>query len=798
MTSKNNGLAVSKGLKRILEIFLAGGLLCVLAVVGLYLYIAPQLPNTDALRDVKFQLPLSVYSRDGKLIAQFGEKKRSPINIEDTPSQLIQAVLAAEDDRFFEHPGVDYQGLLRAAIALLRTGEKRQGGSTITMQVARNFFLSSEKTFLRKFKEIFLALKIEHALSKEAILELYLNKIYLGHRAYGIGAAAQVYYGKPISELNLAQQAMIAGLPKAPSTYNPLTNPDRAMARRNYVLRRMYEQKYIDREHYQLALNEPVTARLHRSAIELKAPHVAEMVRHAMHQRYGEEAYTSGYKVFTTVDSRLQAAANHALQRTLHEYDERHGYRGPEGQIDVKQAPAEWDAQLASIPPIGDTLPAVVVSVAEKSAKIYLGRSQTAELLWKKLKWARPYVSENRAGAAPKSAQEILQPGNIIRVRQIDEKEWALAQVPQAEGALISINPTDGGIVALVGGFDFFQSKYNRAVQAQRQPGSGFKPILYTTALEEGFTTASIINDAPVIYEDPYLAKAWRPENYSGKFYGPTRLRVALRKSRNLVSIRLLREVGIDKVIATAIRFGLKPRQLPYSLTLALGSGTATPLDMARVYAVFANGGFLIEPYFIERIESADGRVIEETMPKRVCSECDTALPPFPNQAPRVISPQIHYLMNSLLRDVISHGTAKGALQLKRSDLAGKTGTTNEQRDAWFNGFNPSLVAVSWVGFDDPKPLGHGETGAKAALPMWMYYMEQALRGIPERPLRQPEGLITARIDPDTGLLARPDDKRAVFEIFRTELAPKTFSPRYVSNPDGLKDAGPAPIQSLF
>lgn len=761
----------------------------------LYRHISPQLPDIDVLRDVNYQIPLKVYSRDKKLIAQFGEKKRIPIKIADVPEKLIQAFLGAEDDRFFEHPGVDYQGLLRALIEFIRTGEKRQGGSTITMQVARNFFLTPEKTFMRKIKEIFLAIKIEHGLEKAQILELYLNKIYLGHRSYGIGAAAQLYYGKKLDELDIAQMAMIAGLPKAPSRFNPITNPQRALTRRNYVLKRMHKVGFISSQKYQNTLNEPTTAKLHAPLIEAQAPFLAEMVRKEIVRQFGEEAYTQGFRVYTTIDSRLQSYARTALRETLHEYDERHGFRGPQTHID--QQSDQWFKQLENFQRIGDTIPAIVTEVSEKSIQVSLANLETMEILWEGLKWARKYRSINSRGTAPKSASEIVSIGDIIRIRATSNQQLRLAQVPKTEGAFVSINPYDGSIAALTGGFDFFNGKYNRATHAKRQPGSGFKPILYTKALEEGFTTASIINDAPVVFDESTLETEWRPQNYSGKFYGPTRLRVALRKSRNLVSIRLMREIGINKIIDSGIRFGLPKKQLPKSLSLALGSGSASPLQMARVFAVFANGGFLVTPYFIKRIDTSKGETIFRAKPIFACSYCKPNNVPPEQLASRVISPQINYIINSLLQDVVRNGTARRALKLNRSDLAGKTGTTNEQRDAWFNGFNLSLVAVAWVGFDSSKPLGNGETGGKAALPMWMNYMEKALKDVPEMLLEQPEGIITVRIDPETGLLAHPTQD-GILEIFHENNAPTTLTPlKYPDNPE-FDDSGETEIETLF
>ena len=784
----------------VLSILTLAGILSV-GVVFFFAYhhIYLKLPDIDVLRDVRYQIPLAVYSKNGKLIAQFGEKKRTPITTAEAPEKLIQAVLAAEDDRFFDHPGVDYQGLLRAAVKYILTGKKRQGGSTITMQVARNFFLTPEKTFLRKIKEIFLAIKIENELSKYAILELYLNKIYLGHRAYGVGAAAQVYYGKKLDELSLAQLAMIAGLPKAPSIANPITNPQRAVDRRNYVLRRMRELDLITLKQFQNGVKQPVTARLYTVSVEAIAPYIAEMVREEMFLKYGDKAYTEGYKVHTTMESKSQEYARTALQTALNEYSERHGFRGSHGRIDVagKDFEVQWLKQLENQKTIGNTVPGVVTSVGTNSVQVLLADAQTIEIQWPGLKWARKYRSTNNRGPIPKSASDIVQEGDIIKVRLSSDNEWRLAQVPSIEGALVSLNPYDGSIVALMGGFDFYQSKYNRAVQAKRQPGSGFKPIVYTKALEEGFTAASIINDAPVVFDASTLETEWRPKNYSGKFYGPTRLRVALRKSRNLVSIRLARELGIASVIDSGMRFGLPEKQLPQTLSLALGSGSASPLEMARVYAAFANGGFLIEPYLIDRIETVKGEVVYQASPKIACYNCDENGIPVQQRAPRVMSRRVNYLMNSLLQDVVKNGTGRRALELNRTDLAGKTGTSNQQRDAWFNGFNLSLVTIAWVGFDSSKPLGFGETGGRAALPMWINYMKHALNDVPEVLAELPEELVSVRIDPETGLLA-PPAQEGIFEIFRTENVPIGIAPSPQQSGLNSDGSNQQEIQSLF
>jgi penicillin-binding protein 1A len=783
---------------------LAAGLILLAAA---YFYIAPQLPPIDRLKDVQLQVPLRIYARDGELIAEFGEQRRKPLHYRELPEVVIDAILATEDDRFFEHPGVDYQGLLRAAVELVRTGQKLQGGSTITMQVARNFFLTNEKTYLRKLTEIFLALKIERHLSKQEILELYLNKIYFGHRAYGIAAAAEVYYGLPIQELSVAQVAMIAGLPKAPSANNPVSNPARALVRRNYILGRMYVLGAIDSAVYSAAVEEPDNASLHNATPEVSAPYVAEMVRSYMVDQYGDEAYTGGYRVITTLSGVRQRAASDAVRTTLLEYERRHGYRGVEGHVQLpdQHGEADYSALLAGHGSVGGLRAALVLELGEQSARIYIGGIGQFNLDWQALSWARKYITVNQRGPELKSAKELLAPGDLIRVQSLPDGGWMLAQIPLVSGALVSLAPSDGALQALVGGFDFDTSKFNRALQARRQPGSSFKPFVYSAALAKGYTLASVFNDAPVVFDDPSLETTWRPENYSGKFYGPTRMREALTHSRNLVSIRLIQAIGPGYAADYAERFGFRVDQLPRNLSLALGSGAATPMEMARAYSVWANGGFLIEPYFISEIRDADGAVVFSASPAVACLECkdvsavevgagdiasesadmftvdkDAQVEPGVQMehkyASRVVDYDNVYLMTSMLQDVIKRGTARRALALGRQDLSGKTGTTNDQRDAWFCGFNSQLVTTVWVGFDQMTQLGAGETGGKAALPMWLGYMRVALQGVPESTLPQPPGLVTVRIDAKTGLRLPSGQAGGLFELFRPESAPQHYS----------------------
>jgi len=743
--------------------------------VGTYLHFRSEIPSIDNLREIQLQVPLRVYSADDKLIAQYGEKRRYPARYDEIPEQMVNAFLAAEDQHFFIHHGIDPLGLMRAAVTLITTGEKRQGGSTITMQVARNFYLTRQRTFTRKIREIILALHIEQELTKEEILELYLNKIYLGHRAYGIKAAAEVYYGKSLDELNLAQIAMIAGLPKAPSRYNPITNPERALQRRNYVIRRMQDLGYISQQQANEALQAPVTASLHAADVEVEAPYLAEMVRNHMLQTYGDDAYTGGFKVYTTVSSKLQEAANLALRKALVSYDRRHGWRGAEARMkSLPESNRERDALLAKHPAVADLLPALVVKVGKKEVEVYAGRAGTIILPWKGLSWARPYIDVNHRGPKPKSAGDILKVGDLVRIQHWQDEEgesyWRLAQVPEVSGALVSLDPENGAILALTGGYDFYSSKFNRVTQARRQPGSGFKAIVYSAALDAGFTAASVINDAPVVIEDDGSGESWRPENYSGKFFGPTRLRLALTKSRNLVSIRLLRSMGIEHTLEYARRFGFDPEQLPHGLSLALGSGEATPLQMARAYAVLANGGYLIEPWFINRIER-NGELLFEARPL-VAGDCvqnteeeDSEQECLP--APRTLDPENRYIMYSMMQDVITQGTGWRAKKLGRKDLAGKTGTTNQQRDAWFNGYNQHIVTIAWVGFDDNRELGKGEVGGKVALPAWIEFMKVALEDIPDDPPDMPDSLVTVRIDKNTGLRVSGRRKNTMFEVFR-------------------------------
>ncbi|MAX90727.1 MAG: peptidase [Pseudomonas sp.] len=769
-----------------------------LSLSGAFLYLSPNLPSVDSLRSIQLQIPLRVYSQDDKLIAEYGEMRRSPINFDQIPKDFIAALLSAEDDNFANHYGVDVSSLMRAATQLLKTGHIQTGGSTITMQVAKNYFLTSERSFSRKINEILLALQIERELSKDEILELYVNKIYLGNRSYGIEAAAQVYYGKSIGELSLGQLAMIAGLPKAPSAFNPLANKERAKERRDWILGRMYRLGKLDEARYQQALAEPVDASYHGYSPELDAPYIAEMARAEMVGRFGSTAYTDGFRVYTTPSSERQIAANQALIQGLIEYDQRHGYRGPEAHL-TGMNQADWLKQLGDYRSQSGLQPAVVSRVSNDSVQAILRDGSEHSVSWESMKWARPFINTNSLGPRPKTPSEVVKPGDVIRIRFVDG-EALFSQIPQAQGALVSLDPLDGSIEALTGGFSFGQSNYNRAIQAKRQPGSSFKPFVYSAALDAGFTPATLVNDAPIVFVEEGLDRVWRPKNDNNTFLGPIRLREALYKSRNLVSIRLLQTLGIPQTIDYIKRFGFKPEDLPANLSLALGTATLTPMEIATGWTAFANGGYKIEPYLIERIEDRDGKVIFSADPVRVPerdiaqqfsaddneqtavayaqtdsfiddNSSEPARQP-PRHAEQIIDDRTAYIMTSMLQDVIKRGTGRRALAMGRGDIAGKTGTTNESKDSWFSGYNADIVTTVWTGFDQPQSLGRHEYGGTVALPIWMKYMSTVLEGEPEHAPAEPEGILTLRIDPESGRAAAPGTPDAYFEIFRSEDSP--------------------------
>lgn len=746
------------------------------ALVCTYVYLLPSLPTLEAMRNHDLQVPLRVYSRSGQLMAQIGEQRRIPIDYDQIPDLVRKAFVAAEDDRFFQHHGFDWSGVLRSLATNVAEGRTAQGASTITMQAARNVFLTQDRTLRRKLQEIFLTMRLEREFSKEEILGLYLNVINFGKRSYGIAAAAETYFGKTLDQLTLAEIATLARVPQSPSNKNPIVAPEEAAQRRMYVLRRMLELGFIDQATHDTAAHEVVRARVHSPLFEIEAPYVAEMVRLEIIRRFGAAAQNEGYKVYTTLDTRLQAAANRALRLGLIEYDRRHGWRGAQNKVTLSGAEDETalNALVDEYPAVGSLTPAVVVSVEDKAARVHVKGRGLATIGWDGMSWARRKETDQKTGADPRSASEIVSRGDIVYVVTANNLAQ-LAQLPEAEGALVAIDPDDGAIAALVGGFDYFDKalgKFNRVTQARRQPGSGFKPFLYSAALENGFTASSVIMDAPIIIDDPGMEEAWRPENSSREFAGPMRLREALVKSRNLVSIRILQAMGTKAAIAHATLFGFARAALPVNLTLALGTMSATPLEVATGYAVFANGGYKVEPYFIDRIEDPEGEVVYQATPKLVCAPCDQSVLPQEQIAPRAISAQNAWLMDSMMAEVITRGTGRRALALGRGDLGGKTGTTNDSKDTWFNGFNRQLVGTVWVGYDQERSLGESEEGSRTAVPIWVHFMREALKHVPQLTRPMPDGLVQVRISPRTGAMASADDESAIFETFMTDKLP--------------------------
>ena len=798
----------------VLTLLGSGGFLVVASC--LYLYLSPKLPSVEELKEIELQIPLRIHSQDLKVIAEFGEKKRSPVRFEEIPQPMIDAFLAAEDDSFFEHRGIVISGLARAAVELVTTGSIRSGGSTITMQVARNFFLSKRQEFTRKFNEILLAFRIEEELSKQEILSLYTNKIYMGNRAYGVGAAAQVYYGKTLDQLSLGEIATIAGLPKAPSRYNPLANAERATQRRDWILGRMLSLGNINQSEYQAAKAEVDEASYHGSISEMDAAYAAEMVRQEVVSKFGLKAYTEGYTAITTLDSALQSHAVTALQAGIMAYDQRHGYRGVEQKALGQDS---WAEVLRKTPIYGGLEPAIITEVADDHLQL-----ATKDGLGLPLNWAdgldglRTYRTVNARSAPITAATDLFVVGDLIRIQRHLDDRVSLAQLPEAQAAMVTLAPNNGGIKALVGGFDYRQSRFNRITQATRQPGSNFKPFIYTTALSSGFTAASIINDAPVVFDDSKLEDTWRPENDGGKFYGPTRLREALYRSRNLVSIRLLRRMGIDRTLEGLQSFGFKTSEMPLDLSLALGSHALTPLEIAAGYAVFANGGFQVNPYILDKVIDRHGTIIYQATPATACNPCvetvanDTSksidfqleellnnlaqesLPDNEKEswevikqalqttsnvsavpATQVIDEQTAFLIDSMLKDVILRGTGVKAKILNRTDLAGKTGTTNGPRDAWFSGYSPDLVTTAWVGFDNNALIGRNEYGGSAALPIWIDFMGAALAGKPAAKHPQPNGIVRVKIDAKTGKRVAPN-QTGIYEFFRTKNVPELIN----------------------
>lgn len=753
----------------------------VLVVAGVFFALhqyKPNLPDVNELRDVKFQIPLRIFSSDGKLMAEYGEQRRIPIVYDEIPDTLRHAILAAEDSRFYEHGGIDIKGLSRAAFQLISSGEIQSGGSTITMQVAKNFFLSPERTFERKFNEILLSLKIEQELSKEEILELYVNKIYLGQRSYGVQAAANIYYGKDISELSLAQYATLAGLPKAPSANNPVRNPQRSIERRNWILGRMLSLGYITQAEYDQATQEPEIARYHNADIELSAFYVAEMARAEMVRLYGDLAYTDGFNVTTTLDSSMQTAADTALRNGLIAYHERHGYHGAEAQEDITELNREERlAILSDYALYANMYPALVIETGEQQATILLRDGSEHTLNWDAMKWARPFRSVNAMGPAPSKATDVVATGDIIRVTPNPDYNWHLTQLPRVQGGVIAMESDTGAIRALAGGFSFNHNNFNRITQAYRQPGSTFKPFLYAAALENNYTAASIINDSPIVIHDVSLDGEWRPENHSRDFEGPIRLREALYRSKNLVSIRLMRDIGVATAHQRFLEFGFEADRTPANLSLSLGSADVTPLQINTGYAAFANGGYLVSPWFIDEIDVNGQPVALPDDAGDAFKHSNSRLNHSDPEDFRIIEASTAFIINDILADVIRRGTGRRAQALGRNDLAGKTGTTNQQRDAWFSGYNRDLVATAWVGFDQPAPLGRSEYGGTAALPIWIDFMREALHDKPESSPSRPDSVVRVLIDPQTGLQAYDGQSDAVNEYFTENSVPKRATP---------------------
>ncbi|UPR35528.1 PBP1A family penicillin-binding protein [Vibrio cyclitrophicus] len=830
-----------KFIKRLFIFTLICMILGVSTIFGFYYYVKPELPDVATLRDVELQTPMQVFSQDGKLISQFGEKRRNPVTYDEIPRHLVEALIATEDSRFYEHPGIDPIGITRAAIVVAMSGSAKQGASTITQQLARNFFLSNEKKIMRKIKEIFIAIHIEQLLSKEEIMELYVNKIFLGHRSYGFGAAARVYFGKDLPELTLSEIATLAGMPKAPSTMNPIYSIERATHRRNVVLRRMLDEKYITQAEFDEARNEELISKYHGAEIELSAPYVAEVARAWMVERYGEEAYTSGMKVYTTVDSKLQKAANQAAIKNLLGYDERHGYRGAE-KVLWQTAQSAWDQEqivkhLKSQPTYGDLVPAVVTAVDSKSAQIWVKNQGEGTIEWQGMNWARKFLTDNRQGPAPSQAKEILAVGEQIWVRheavtgdEVSEEPteesattesetpilWRLSQVPNANTAFVAMNPNSGAVLSMVGGFNFVHNKFNRATQSIRQVGSGIKPFIYSAAIEKGLTLASLINDAPINQWDKSQGTAWRPKNSPPTYVGPTRLRIGLAQSKNVMAVRVLREVGLDDTRNYLTRFGFDIDEVPRSETIALGAGSLTPMKVAQGYSVFANGGYYVEPFYISRIETPFGETEFEATPKVVCKDdcqqqmtADPMADEFAEQdvdakvqyAPQVISEQNAFLVREMMYSNIWgggdwsagtgwNGTGWRAQPLKRRDIGGKTGTTNDSKDTWYSGYGPGMVATVWVGFDNHnRNLGRtkansnlgknqitgAEAGAKTAEPAWVDFMGTALAGVPAERKEIPENIVRVRIDRETGLLTNKFDSSSMFEYFEKGTEPTEY-----------------------
>lgn len=823
-------LRVARSLVLVFALGTIGTLAATAGIIGAYYYVQPSLQSAETIRDIRLEVPLRIFSRDGYLISEIGERRRIPITYEDLPAHVVQAFIAAEDRRFFEHSGIDYRGVLRAVLRMARTGNASGGGgSTLTQQLARDYFLTREQTVSRKLKEAFLAFKIEQEFTKEQIMALFLNKMFFGQRAHGVAAASKVFFNKNLGDINIAEAATLAGVLPAPSRYNPVSSAQNAEVRRGYVLSRMLMLGFIDDAAYQESMDFPLESQLHGAAIELNAPFVAEMVRSEMLKRYGEDAYTAGYQVVTSLDSRMQKAANYALRNGLLEFTRRRGYRGPLSQIELSEdvlslPPDIWPVEI--LEPLNRYAPgglslALVTAVSENnSATIVFRDTSETTLPWSGIRWANAFIDRENYGPAPETATEVLSIGDVIYVMPTANDSWALAQVPDVQAALVSVDPYDGGVAALTGGFDYTTSKFNRARQAYRQPGSAFKPFIYSAALEHGNTAATVVLDAPVVISSSELEAIWRPINYSGRFYGPTRMREALVRSMNLVSVRLLLfETGIGNAVRHIAKFGFSDTTLIRNGSLALGGGDTSVLDMAQGYAMIANGGHAVAPYVIDSIFGPSGEPLYRVEPAIVCDECfveeldqpiiieklaegsvedealdrelmleemagviDSYRPTATdapelfehfNAAPQAITPQNAYLVQDMMRDVIQRGTGvRARRELGRSDLSGKTGTSNDRRDAWFGGFNADLAAVIWVGYDDSQPLGPREEGSRTALPIWIEFARIALKDVPEHQMPMPEGIVSVRIDRETGCPARAGQSNVTFEVFREGHVP--------------------------
>ena len=787
------------------------------SIIGAYYFVQPGLPAAETIRHIPLQVPLRIFSRDGHLISEIGKRRRIPITFDEVPEHVVNAFVAAEDRRFFVHPGVDYRGILRGIVQYLIRGEAASGGSTLTQQLARDYFLSRERKLTRKLREAFLAYKIEQEFSKQQIMALFLNKMFFGQRAYGVAAASRVFFNKTLSDLNVAEAATLAGILPAPSRYNPVFSAANAEIRRSYVLGRMHDLDYIDASAYAEAMMFPMESKMYGAAIELNAPYVAEMVRSEMLKRYGEDAYSAGYSVVTSLDSRLQRAANYALRNGLLEFTRRRGFRGPLTTVELTantlalpcdEWPLDVREPLQQYAPGGLSVVLVTATAEDNSATIRFRGGGEVTLPWAGISWAKPFIDRENTGPDPETVTEVLGVGDIIYVMPTANDSWALAQLPEAQGAVVSVDPDDGAIGALIGGFDFTISKFNRARQAYRQPGSSFKPFIYSAALEHGNTLATVILDAPVVISSAELEAVWRPLNYSGRFYGPTRMREALVRSRNLVSVRLLLfETGVGNAVRHIAKFGFGDAALPRNGSLALGGGQASPLDMAQGYATLANGGHQVQPYVIDAIFGPDGNTLYRAEPAIVCARCvadapvagfdddlieamsleemavviETYMPDATispqlyegiNIAPQAITLQNTFLVQDMMRDVVRRGTGRRALVLGRKDLSGKTGTSNDRRDAWFGGFNADLATIVWVGYDDDLPLGPGEEGSRTALPIWIEFMRIALAGVPEHQMPMPEGIVSVLIDRDTGCPARAGQDNTTFEVFREGHVP--------------------------